>query len=80
MRLIGIVNLSGCGSERQSVGMRMRTDRLHVRSLGPRELDALGLIEQRPGIPVAELAEAMGMSMARAWQYVGRLELGAGAG
>jgi Winged helix-turn-helix DNA-binding len=34
------------------------------------------MIEQRPGITVAELAEAMGLTMTRAWQYVGRLEGG----
>jgi hypothetical protein len=55
---------------------RRRSDRLSVRSLAPRELEALDLIEQRPGVTVAELAGAMGVSMQRAWQYVGRLELG----
>jgi hypothetical protein len=39
-------------------GMRRRTDRLYIRTLGPRELEALDLIEQRPGITVTELAEA----------------------
>jgi hypothetical protein len=33
-------------------------------------------VEQRPGITVAELADTMGVSMQRAWQYVGRLEAG----
>ena len=57
--------------------MRKRTDQLCARSLGPRELEALALIERRPGITgVAELAEAMGVSMQRAWQIVGRLEIG----
>jgi hypothetical protein len=28
--------------------VRKRTDRLHIRSLGPRELEALRLIEERP--------------------------------
>ena len=55
---------------------RKRTDHLHVRTLGPRELEALAVIEQRPGISVAELAEVMGVSLQRAWQYVGRLESG----
>jgi DNA-binding MarR family transcriptional regulator len=54
--------------------MRQRSDRLYVRSLGPRELEALLLIEHRPGITVAELADAMGVSLQRAWQYIGRLE------
>jgi hypothetical protein len=34
------------------------------------------VIEQRAGITVAELADAMGLSMQRTWQLVGRLELG----
>jgi hypothetical protein len=59
--------------------MRRRTDRLYARSLGPRELEALDLIEQRPGITVAELAAEMGVGMTRAWQYLGRLECGRGA-
>lgn len=54
--------------------MRKRTDRLYVGTLGPRELEALHVVEERPGITVAELAEDMGVSMQRAWQYVGRLE------
>jgi hypothetical protein len=33
------------------------------------------MIEQRPGITIP-LAEAMGVTMTRAWQYVGRLEIG----
>ena len=56
--------------------MRKRSDRLHVLTLGPRELEAFDMIEQRPGITVAELANAMGLSMQRTWQIVGRLELG----
>jgi hypothetical protein len=40
--------------------MRRRTDRLYARSLGPREHEALRLIEDRPGITVAELAEGHG--------------------
>ena len=32
------------------------------------------MIEEQSGITVAELAEAMGVSIVRAWQYVGRLE------
>ncbi len=55
---------------------RKRTDRLFVRTLGPREREALGLIEQRPGTTVADLADALGVGMTRAWQIVGRLELG----
>jgi predicted DNA-binding protein (UPF0251 family) len=56
------------------IAVRRRTDRLHRRSLGPRELEALRLIEERPGITVAEVADQMDVSMQRAWQYVGRLE------
>jgi hypothetical protein len=33
-------------------------------------------VEQRPGITVAELADEMGVTLNRAWQYVGWLELG----
>lgn len=50
---------------------RKRTDRL-----GPREREALTLIERRPGVTIAELADAMGVSMQRAWQNVGRPEIG----
>jgi DNA-binding IclR family transcriptional regulator len=55
--------------------MRRRTDRLFPRSLGPRETEAVRLVQQRPGITVAELAEAMGVKMARAWQLVATLEV-----
>jgi DNA-binding MarR family transcriptional regulator len=56
--------------------MRRRTDRLYPRPLGPRELDALRLVKQRPGITVAELADELGVTMQRVWQIVGRLGLG----
>jgi DNA-binding MarR family transcriptional regulator len=56
--------------------MRKRTDGLYSRRLGPRELEALRLIEARPGITVAELAESMGVGTTRMWQLVGRLEAG----
>jgi hypothetical protein len=36
--------------------MRKRTDRLYLRTLGPRELEALDLIERQPGITIADLA------------------------
>jgi predicted DNA-binding protein (UPF0251 family) len=61
---------------RLSAIRRRRTDRLYPRTLGPRELEALRLIEQRPGIAVAELADLMGVSMQRTWQYVRRLKNG----
>jgi DNA-binding MarR family transcriptional regulator len=54
--------------------MRKRTDHLYLRSLGPREREALGLIDERPGISVAELADALGVGTTRVWQIVGRLE------
>jgi DNA-binding MarR family transcriptional regulator len=54
--------------------MRKRTDRLRARSPGPRESEALRLIEQHPGITIEELADALGVSMSRVWQIVGRLE------
>ena len=56
--------------------LRRRTDRLYPRSLGPRELEALRLVEQRPGITIAELADELGISMQRVWQIVGRLSWG----
>jgi predicted ArsR family transcriptional regulator len=55
---------------------RRRTDRLHVRTLGPREREALRRVEQRPGITVAELADEMDVTMNRARHYVRRLEAG----
>ena len=51
-------------------------DRLYVRSPGPRACEALKLIERRPGITLAELADAMGVGITRAWQYLGELEAG----
>jgi hypothetical protein len=56
--------------------VRRRSDRLYVGSLGPHEREALGLIEQRAGITIAELADVMGVSTQRMWQIVARLELG----
>ena len=53
-----------------------RGDRFYSRTLGPRELEALRLIERSQGITAAELADAMGVTMTRAWEFVGRLELG----
>jgi DNA-binding IclR family transcriptional regulator len=47
---------------------------MYRRSLGPREHEALRLVEQQPGLTVAELADALGVPMNRAWQIVGRLE------
>jgi predicted DNA-binding protein (UPF0251 family) len=55
---------------------RRRADRLYVRSLGPREVEALRLIEQRPGLTVEALALEMGVGMSRMWQIVGRLDRG----
>jgi hypothetical protein len=54
--------------------MRRRTDRLYRRTLGPRELQALQLVADRPGITIAELAEALDVPMNRIWQIVGWLE------
>jgi DNA-binding MarR family transcriptional regulator len=56
--------------------VRRRTDRVYPRSLGPRKLEALRLVEQRPGITVEELAEEIGVTLQRAWQYVRRLAAG----
>jgi hypothetical protein len=56
--------------------MRRRTDRLFLRTLGPREREALELVEQHPGLTVAQLADHLSVGMTRAWQIVGRLESG----
>jgi DNA-binding Lrp family transcriptional regulator len=45
-----------------------------MRSLGPREREALRLIEQRPGIPIESLADELGVTMKRMWAMLGRLE------
>jgi DNA-binding IclR family transcriptional regulator len=45
-------------------------------SLGPREAEALGLIQAQPGITVAELHDALGVGRARVWQIVNRLQAG----
>jgi hypothetical protein len=50
--------------------------RLFIATLGPREWEALDLVEQTPGMTVAELAASLGVGMTRAWQIVGRLEQG----
>jgi DNA-binding MarR family transcriptional regulator len=47
---------------------------VYANSLGPREREALRLIEERPGITVEELASEMGVGIKRAWQYLGRFE------
>jgi hypothetical protein len=39
--------------------MRKRTNQLHAPAARPRELEALHLIDQRPGITIAELADTM---------------------
>jgi DNA-binding CsgD family transcriptional regulator len=57
-----------------SPSKRRRSDRLYPRTLGPRELEALRLIEQGPGITVAELADTLGVGMSRVWQIVGWLD------
>jgi DNA-binding MarR family transcriptional regulator len=54
--------------------MRKRTDRLYVRSLGPREREALSLIECRPGITPMDLAQELGVTLQRVWAILGRLE------
>jgi DNA-binding MarR family transcriptional regulator len=56
--------------------VRRRTDRLYPRALGPRELEALCLIEQGPGSTAAELADELGVTTGRVWQIVRRLEVG----
>jgi hypothetical protein len=61
-----------------SPSKRCRSDRLYPRTLGPRELEALRLVDQRPGITIAELADELGVTMWRVWQIVGWLEAGLG--
>jgi uncharacterized membrane protein len=56
--------------------MRRRTDRLYITTLGPREREALALIEEQPGVTIVDLANALEVSMSRMWQIVGRLEVG----
>jgi DNA-binding MarR family transcriptional regulator len=56
--------------------VRRRTDRPYLRQFGPRELEALRLVEQHPGITVEELADELGVTMNRMWQIVRRLEAG----
>jgi uncharacterized membrane protein len=53
--------------------MRRSTDRLYF-ALGPRELEALRIVAARPGLTVAELREALGVSRGRCFQIVSRLE------
>jgi uncharacterized membrane protein len=55
---------------------RRSSDQLRATSLGPRERAALGIIESRPGITVAELRDELGVGKARIWQIVSRLERG----
>jgi uncharacterized membrane protein len=40
------------------------------------ELEALALIEQQPGMTVAQLQTVLGVSRSRVWQIVNRLERG----
>lgn len=61
--------------------MRRRTDRLFVnagvepgRRLGPREEQTLELIAEQPGITIAQLADVLGVGMARVWQMIERFE------
>lgn len=53
---------------------RSRDNFLYVSSLGPREMEALRLIADEPGITVAELQDALGVSRSRVWQIVNSLE------
>ena len=45
-----------------------------MRSLGPREREALALVQQRPGLTVEELADALGVRTKRMWGMLSRLE------
>jgi DNA-binding MarR family transcriptional regulator len=55
---------------------RRRAGRLYPRTLGPRDLEALRLVQERPGLTTAELAGLLGVSRNRAAQIVRRLEAG----
>jgi predicted transcriptional regulator len=55
---------------------RRRSDRICARTLGPRELGALRLLEQNAGITIEELAEIMGVGISRVWQYLDSLRFG----
>jgi DNA-binding MarR family transcriptional regulator len=41
---------------------------------GPTHQRALTIIAERPGLTVAELRDALGVSSVRVWQIVGKLE------
>ncbi len=69
--------------------MRRSTDRLYIadahsfgsdslgsRPLSPREIEALRIVTDRPGIQVTELRDALGVGRTRIWQIVARLEVG----
>lgn len=51
-----------------------RRSSLYATTLGPREREALRVIEARPGMTISELAEAMGVGVERARQYATSLE------
>jgi predicted DNA-binding protein (UPF0251 family) len=51
-----------------------QTDPLWATALGPRELEALRLIEARPGTTIKELRVALGITRGRVWQIVHQLE------
>lgn len=53
---------------------RKRTDRLYIRTLGPREREAVRLVEQQPGITVEQLRDALGVTPRRMWGMLARLE------
>jgi hypothetical protein len=48
--------------------------RLFVARLGPREREALAVIEREPGITLEQLAERLGVTYGRAWQLVAHLK------
>lgn len=54
---------------------RSRSDRLYPpATIGPREHEAVELVQARPGLTVGEMAAALGVSLSRADQIVTRLE------
>ena len=56
--------------------MARSPDKLYAQRLGPREAEALRLIEAHPGVTAREMADRLGVTPNRVWQIVRRLEGG----
>jgi hypothetical protein len=55
---------------------RHATDQLYANTLGPRAQEAFRIIADRPGLTVADLAGALGVTMARTWAIIEWLQRG----